>query len=402
MQNDDNFLPFDEFKKSLQKRNAGRLLERVMGRQASDAEAERMRSYLMAYYRKLEARQSFIDEDGQVWDCMPLRKQPFMKGRRSGAIKTAPDYPGDPYPELPDTGNINTPIQCPDGHIPVRRITMEKMVIFKNLKEFMQKTAGSVIRAAGSSSIQRAALEDNQHKYVYAKQIIQSKGGGGILSLWQPKVFPANGQIFSLSQIWVIGGTQSRQQVVEVGWQVSPTRWGTDKPVLFIYWTADNYKSTGNYNLEGNAFSQTNTNWKLGGTITPVSSVGGPQFDMIFEWFFINRAWWLYLNKRAVGFYPASLFGGGTLSRFADALLIGGEVSGNNSWSAMGSGLFAEQGLGRSAYIRNAHQMDMSGNIHDMQMTQVVTSPNCYHVQEAQEENWGAAFFYGGPGGRGC
>lgn len=409
MENIYNFPSFKEFKKSLHKRHLAGILRESNKRIVSGGEADNMRQYLLSYYKKLEASDSFIDDAGQVWDFMPVDNQPYMKARKNRKIKSEPDYPGERDEETGTAGNFyennqdrsGNPVSIKDGFVAVRRIALASLLNFKDLRQATRK-ASDVLLENNTDGMRRLVPDEERHKHAYVKQLIQCKGGGSILSLWQPRVLPSQGQVFSLSQIWVVGGRDAQTQVVEVGWQVCPERWGTDRPVLFIYWTADNYTSTGHYNLEGQAFVQTNSNWKLGGILSPVSSVGAQMFDMIFEWFFINKAWWLYVNKRAVGYYPASIFGNGVLSRFADAVVMGGEVSGNNSWSAMGSGLFAQEGRGRSAYVRNAHLMDMTGNIKKMQFTRVTTSPGCYRLATADEPGWEPAFFYGGPGGQGC
>jgi hypothetical protein len=44
--------------------------------------------------------------------------------------------------------------------------------------------------------------------------------------------------------------------------------YGNTKPCLFVYWTADDYHSTGCYNLSCTAFVQTNKNWAFGGALS--------------------------------------------------------------------------------------------------------------------------------------
>ena len=351
-----------------------------------------------------------MDDDGIVWDCMPVDQQPGISSKQAGEILTAPGYPADDSltpisdrNQLFDTKDrFGNDVNCPDGHVPVKRLTLEALSQFRSLAEFNQKrptTASLTVRDCTTLDL---ATADTSHRYVYIKQVTPNRGGGSILSTWQPAINSNAGQLLSLSQVWVAGGSGAQTQTIEVGWQVCPTLWNTSKPVLFIYWTADNYASTGSYNLQGGAFVQTNNRWRLGGTLSPISVAGGDQFDIIMEWFFLNNAWWLYLNKQAVGYYPRTVFKGGVLTTGADAVLTGGETSGSHSWGAMGSGIFAQQRFGKSAYIRNARLMAMDGSIHNLNMSPCVTSPNCYSFTQGDNPAWGSSFFYGGPGGNNC
>lgn len=89
---------------------------------------------------------------------------------------------------------------------------------------------------------------------------------------------------------------------------VYPKKYNTYQPVFFIYWTADNYNTTGSYNLDGGAFVQTSGNRPLGATLSPVSITNGTQYEVAF--YLSQGNWWLYFNgtdaSHAIGYYPAS------------------------------------------------------------------------------------------------
>ena len=82
------------------------------------------------------------------------------------------------------------------------------------------------------------------------------------LNLWRPPM-GAN-QIFSLSQHWYVGGSGGGLQTLECGWQVYPQFYGDNYAHLFTYWTADNYNTTGCYNLTCGAFVQTSSSFAPG------------------------------------------------------------------------------------------------------------------------------------------
>jgi hypothetical protein len=410
----DPFLPFNDFVKSLQNKATSKSVTRSRTTPVSETTVETMRTYLVQYYRKATAVHSFVDEDQQVWDCLPIEKQPSLMGRKDTRFKRAPEYPG----ELPTAKQHNkvtsfTSIKskdvfgnqriCPEGFIPVRRLTLEELSNYKNIKQFHRKSAYGLKQVTNHSGRSLSINKDEEmHKYVYAKHLVLNKGGGCTLNLWQP-VIQNNLQIFSLSQLWTVGGRNSGTQTVEVGWTVNPSRFRTNKSVLFIYWTADNYGKTGSYNLEqGDTFVQRDNSWQLGGALSPVSSAGGAQIDLRIDWYLIDTAWWLYISGKPVGYYPKRLFGDGMLSKMADAIVVGGEVSGDNSWAPMGSGSFAHKGYGKAAYIRNINYVDGDGIMLPLQLTPVSPANRCYNYQKSETSGWGSSFFYGGPGGNQC
>ncbi len=408
----DPFLPFTDFVKSLQNKTAARNIGDRAGVPSSPAAIENMRTYLVQYYKKTQAEHSFQDEEGQVWDCMPIKLQPSLRGRKDNRFKNVPEYPGEKWSEektytkpngisRKEVDSLGNKQGCPEGTIPVRRLTLERMASFKSVQQFLRKDYREKEPAASRPRKLVAAATTAERKYVYARHFITNKGGGCTLNIWQPPLHNQN-QLFSLSQLWTIGGRGVQQQTIEVGWQVCPLHYGHSKPALFIYWTPDNYR-TGSYNMEqSETFVQANSSWRLGGALSPVSTIAGTQIDMRVDWILINTAWWLYINETPVGYYPKRLFGNGALTKLADAVVVGGEVSGNGSWAPMGSGQYADQGYGRAAYIRNISYLDEGSINRPAHLSPVLTSENCYKFEYAQEPDWGSSFFYGGPGGNHC
>lgn len=401
------FPPFTDFLNSLEKEPTSKGLQVFKIKSATDEEAEMMRSYLQTYYQGSTAIHSYMDSDGQIWDCIPIEQQPCLNKAITKSILPTPDYPGDvtvpitndPFRKNTGKDPFGNNLYCPDGYIPVKRITLEKLVRFKTLSAFNQKLYKSTSLLA-ADSVADLMIDNVSRKYAYVRQVAPIRGGGCTLSIWQPAVDSTAGQLQSISQIWVAGGSGDQSQTVEVGWEVSPAHWGVAKPVLFIYWTPDNY-ATGGYNLQG-AFVLKNPNFHIGGAINSVSMIDGAQFDFRAEWFAINNAWWLYINQQAVGYYPQSVFGSGPLSKAANTFLTGGEVSSNGTWGPMGSYMYAQSGFGKAAYIRNITIMAMDGSLHDMKMVPFVTAPNCYTFAYGNDPNWRSSIFYGGPGSNNC
>src|SRR5262249_16764445 len=113
------------------------------------------------------------------------------------------------------------------------------------------------------------------HRWAHAAQNVNNLGGHSYLNVWDPPI--RADPIFSLSQHWYVGGSGAGLQTAEVGWQVYPQMYGNTRPVFFIYWTADDYQTTGCYNLSCSAFVQTNNAWPIGGALSSWSTSGGQQ-----------------------------------------------------------------------------------------------------------------------------
>src|SRR5262249_52126890 len=117
------------------------------------------------------------------------------------AVQIAPDQKVDRF------GNS---IPCERGTIPLRRITLEEMTRFMNLREFFRKEG----RAVAS------------HKYAHAYQNVGNHGGGQFINLWNPKVDTSQSQIFSLAQHWFVNfRADGKVQTVEGGWQDYPGKY---------------------------------------------------------------------------------------------------------------------------------------------------------------------------------
>ena len=226
------------------------------------------------------------------------------------------------------------------------------------------------------------------------------------MNLWDPPI-GAN-QVFSLSQHWYVGGSGGNLQTVECGWQVYPGMYGDARAHLFTYYTADDYNSTGCYNLTCGAFVQTSSSFAPGMALGSVSVVGGPQYVMELAVWHTGGRWWIYYNgtsgSNAIGYYPDTLFKGGALTHNATEIDFGGETVGTTSFPPMGSGHFAAEGWQRAAYQRAiGYYPPAGGAMVNGNLTPSAASPGCYTAQVAlYAAPWSEALWYGGPGGTTC
>ncbi|KAL3537490.1 hypothetical protein ACH5RR_000856 [Cinchona calisaya] len=227
-------------------------------------------------------------------------------------------------------------------------------------------------------------------------------GAKATISVWNPRV--QDPKEFSLSQIWILGGPDSNLNTIEVGWTVYPHLFGDDNTRLFTYWTSDNYRSTGCYNLHCSGFVQTNSHLALGGSLNPFSTYHGSQFEItILVWKDPKQnLWWLKYGTEIIGYWPTSLFK--YLKDSASLIEWGGEVlnnklNGQHTTTKMGSGHFAEEGYQGASYFRNLQVVDGSNHLRPPGVIRVIAErPKCYNILLQKNNNWGDYFFYGGPG----
>jgi len=377
-----------------------------------DAFAE-MKAHIVKLYENTEAAHSFMDETGAIYDCIPVEQQPALRGTNEGVPK-APDLPhhetgGDD--ERKDS-LITTPLgadkkdhhgnakHCPAGTVPMRRVTLEDLTRFPTLRDFFRKGprgAGRPPRAVEPPTVPAT------HRWAHAYQNVNNGGGHSFLNLWDPPI-GAN-QIFSLSQHWYVGGSGGNLQTVECGWQVYPGLYGDARAHLFTYFTADDYQTTGCYNLSCGAFVQTSSSFAPGMALGSVSVIGGPQYIMELAVWHTGGRWWIYYNGTAgtntIGYYPDSLFRSGALTHNATEIDYGGETVGTTSFPQMGSGRFAAEGWQHAAYQRTiGYYPPTGGAMVNGNLTPSASWPGCYTAEVVlYAPSWSETLWYGGPGG---
>lgn len=379
----------------------------------SEDQFEAMKSHLAKLYEATDVAHSFVDPAGQIFDCVPIAEQPSL--RESGGAPAEPpslaaeiglaepEEPASPAALQPETDRFGNEMRCPPGFVPIRRITLDEMARFETLSDYFSKTGAKPLIPPSAPS----ADTGQNHRYAYAHQTIDNLGGHSFLNLRAPSV--TGDEIFSLCQHWYSAGAGAAHQTVEVGWQVYPAKYGHSQPVLFIYWTADNYGPSGAYNLDKAGFVQTNPAWTIGGALSPVGSGGGKQYEIEIAFYLNGGNWWLYLGglqpSHAVGYYPGSLFGGGAMASHATQALYGGETvcGAVGPWPEMGSGAFSGAVYPNAAWQRAIFVMPKAGGAQWASLTGVSPSPACYNqFVGSYAAPWNITLFYGGPGGGNC
>jgi hypothetical protein len=108
------------------------------------AEFERMKEHILSYYQEVQPVGSFLDADGQTIDCVPFEQQPSVRtaiAEGHAVARTAPPPPRlagkhshgpRPQPAMP--------LICPDGAVPIVRLTLERLLRFGTLDNYFHKT----------------------------------------------------------------------------------------------------------------------------------------------------------------------------------------------------------------------------------------------------------------------
>jgi hypothetical protein len=389
------FIPFQDF------------IAGVRATGTPSASIEEMRQHILTMYDGVQVTHTFV-LDSHHFDCIPVLQQPSV--RLLGLTHIAPPPPVtatnddadgiiglqaqlDGAPAFDSFGNS---MRCEPDTIPMRRIALEDMSPFASLREYLQKSPDESVPGTSPAA--------DAHKYSYTYQQVNNLGGSSNLNLWSPVVNTKRGEIFSLSQEWYVGGSGSKTQTAEVGWQNYPAFYGSENSALFIYWTADDYSSTGCYNLTCPAFVQTNNSWTFGAAFPNYSTLGGTQYEFSAKYTFHGGDWWLVLGGTPVGYFPGSIYEGGQLTHYAQLIEFGSESVGSTIWPPEGSGQFSDAGANEAAYQRKLVYIDSTTKAKTGdKLTPEEPSPACYTITgPSHQSGWGVYFYLGGPGGTGC
>ena len=130
------------------------------------------------------------------------------------------------------------------------------------------------------------------------------------------------------------------------------------------------------------------------------------------QWQLHESNWWLFLKGRgsadpgvdgyqAIGYYPEEHFDGGQLTRHAEKIDYGGEVSsllGEDDTGEMGGGKKSHEGWEKTAYQRTIYYIDTSHSSRWANLTKVDNTPDCYtaEVHNQTASNWATYLYFGG------
>ncbi|WP_374562967.1 neprosin family prolyl endopeptidase [Ideonella sp.] len=408
----------------------GNFIGRPGARVRDNAQFERMKAYLRSHYDGVVAKHHFELSPGEVFDCVDALTQPGA--RRHGLtaanwVSKPSMLPAEPLAEAgtDDTDRAmndrhqrdpgiflsaaSTDVDaeghaksCAKGTIPMKRLTLPRLAAFESLEHFRSKR-GQVTNSDGWNTLASV------HEYAHAYQSVANWGAESTLNIW--KAFTELPSEFSLSQIWVVGG--SPVETIEAGWQVYPNRVSSHKSDahLFIYSTQDGYANTGCYDLTCDDFVQTNSDVAIGGYYTNQSQVNGTQYAqkiLIYKDGTLGH-WWIKVGDVYAGYYPRTLYDTSGIRNQAAKVDFGGEIinsspSGRHTKTDMGSGYKPASGFGYAAYQRTIRYVNTSNVYTTPSLTETRTKSACYDIDVATSTGaWKTYFYFGGEGyGTGC
>lgn len=370
------------------------------------AEVARMRAWLADYLPDADVVNSFTTDMGDEVSCIPIRRQLSLRGSSEPIesppawARTAPEHLRGANHQGFGTGYDKQGRRrwCDPGSVPLRRYQLADLEDRGTLDAFLRKGAPQM----GSAT----------HKYAFVGTPLLSppnRGGQMINSIWRPTIAGNDG---SIGQMWVSTGEPwlNNQQTVELGWQVNSNVNGHTNPVFFIYWTRDNYQTTGCYNERCAGFVHTNPNICVGCSYSFWGVPGGGITVEKYQQAVKNGdagPWWI-MQSDWVGYYPRTIFTS-PMTESADHVEWGGEVQANttnNVTTDMGNSLYGSQG--GSAYMDYIGHIHLDGTYEALYWPtseSVITNAACYDLSiDGVSTLTRTKFHFGGPGkpGFGC
>ena|GEM_PF-3467415 len=377
--------------------------------------------YFEARRERLEIVTTTRTPSGQLLDWVPAESQ-----LREGSLAEPPPREADarePEGPLPDgVDEPDRPVEFelddpaaergPAGTVPIARVDFSAQPITVSLPEYLAKY--------GKRSKRGRARGDNPpaidlHGYFHASswQPTTCYGAETALNVWAPAI--ENEGDHSLMQLGLLNHDLAKLQSIEAGWQVGKQHYGDWHPHLFVYYTTNGYEKddddVGGYNQDVEGWVQVDDVIFPGARLGPVSERGSGQWAIAMKVQLHASNWWIKVNDRWVGYYPASLFMGnesvfGTLGDHADLLGFWGEVytddsDPNATRTDMGSGSYGGAGWRQSCYQRNLRvQTRRDGTMEDHAGAPSAENTDYYDIDShmGSPTSWASHFFAGGPG----
>src|SRR5215472_13113444 len=192
-------VPFKQFLAAVQDAKHAEFTASPRAKVAHEGSFAEMKSHVLKLYNGIQVPHSFVDENGSIFDCVPIEQQPSLRGSR-GAVPAAPDMPRAEQvaaaadertdrlvqPQLSQNkrdrhGNV---MYCPSGTIPMRRVTLEDLTQFEDLKHFFRKAPNGGVeppRAPNPAANPQAVAAT--HRWAHAFQNVNNVGGHSFLNV---------------------------------------------------------------------------------------------------------------------------------------------------------------------------------------------------------------------------
>ncbi|KAI7740416.1 hypothetical protein M8C21_017577 [Ambrosia artemisiifolia] len=193
---------------------------------------------------------SIKSPDGDIIDCVHISQQPAFDhpSLKNHTIQMKPNFhpEGMKYESMKESSQTRETItqlwqlngKCPKGTIPIRRTKKEDIIRAGSMKNYGKKRSLSTVAHPHSIDIDLINQSGHEHAIAYVEG--EFYGAKASMNVWKPQIQQSNE--FSLSQIWLLGGSfASDLNSIEAGWQVSPDLYGDRNTRLFTYWTVSSH-----------------------------------------------------------------------------------------------------------------------------------------------------------------
>ncbi|KAL1089045.1 hypothetical protein V6Z11_D08G295300, partial [Gossypium hirsutum] len=365
-------------------------------------------------------------DDGDIIDCVDIYRQPAFDhpALRNHVIQMKPNFNFKEMEFNSKNGSSKLTVfqtwqksgSCPKGTVPIRRIRREDLLRAQSVQQFGRKPqevlsylCNSVNGKANFKEIDEKLKQLNKPAKQAATLVTVGYnyiGAKADINVWTPNVEAQDE--YTTAQIWLKAGPGDNFESIESGWTVNPQLYGDKRTRLFAHWTKDSYKTTGCFDMTCSGFVQTSSQYLLGGSIEPVSTEFGQQYDLTVGIYMDpNTAnWWLKIGKDVpVGYWPAStlLF---YLNHSSTLVEWGGQVYSSNvkkkphTKTGMGSGQFASGLRGNACYMDNIAIVDFSMQLKYPQWVGTWADEQYCYTALNYQEGYGTLpiFYFGGPG----
>lgn len=380
-----------------------------------DSSPDAVTAYIDSLYDHTAVRHSFVTGRGDTVDCVDFAAEPGVRAlvaqgakvdsvlasmnERTAAHGAVPAPAPAADVGLDEAGNLRA---CPEGTAPHVRLTREKIAAAGGLDAYRatihahrapQPDGAAIPLSTKTDDLEPATNptsgglesgDSTDYGHVYSYQTASFVAGGASTMAIGPDSIVSGSFIndpgnHSLAQIWIVGGSGSTLQTLEIGWEYDATNGG---PYFFVAMSQNDY---GNY-CENGQSSITSTGpcvpWTPNpssttiypGAFLPASVTGGVQHELsvqvIEECVFSiivgmsTCSWDVFAGVNTssltlIGSVYNGGYGKGPLgTEGATIFETGGEVydgSGTFADVSMGEGsmLYGGASYGSTAYVRN-------------------------------------------------
>ncbi|XP_068652613.1 protein neprosin-like [Aristolochia californica] len=353
------------------------------------------------------AVKSIQSEDGDIIDCVDINKQPafdhpqlkdhVVQMKPSSSFVPAEHKKPSLPPETLQLWRRNG--SCPDGTIPIRRVSKSAVLRAPSPEKFGRKISHYIYHPNFTKESENDDFNANPTAVLFTSGF-NYNGAQADVNLWNPYV--ESPDEYSSGQIWLRGGPYRTFIAIESGWIVFPQLYGDTRTRFFAYWTVDGSQGTGCFDLLCPGFVQTSKDISLGAAFDHTSSLLGYQFVLPLSIALDPNTgnWWLQYDGRTnIGYWPGVVFDNGF-----PLVLWGGQVKTQktknpHTETAMGSGRLGTQGYSLASFMTTIRIRDNSMIWHFPQFYWIYGNQyDCYNVAFSKYPPDANYFFYGGPG----